>query len=111
MFGNKNYNIDHVDFMWFISDIFTMGVQYGQRSYLCNILEHEWFDIAPIQIVANLAKDAFHVDAEFYDAQALSNTTVDFEKNGRQWSWQYCTEFGFFQKPNMQYPQRSLRMD
>jgi len=87
MFGNTNYNIDHRDFMWFISDIFTMGVQYGRRQYLCTVLEHEWFDVAPMQIVANLAKDAFHVEADFYDADALANTTVDFEKNGRQWSW------------------------
>jgi len=87
MFGNKNYQIDHNDFMWFISDIFTMGVQYGNRTYLCDILEHEWFKIAPIQIVANLAQDAFKVSADQYDAEALMNTTIDTTKNGRQWTW------------------------
>jgi len=87
MFGNTNYLIDRRDFMWFISDIFTMGVQYGNRTYMCDILEHEWFDIAPIQIVANLAKDAFRVKPEEYDSDKLMNTTIDTTKNGRQWTW------------------------
>ena len=28
-------------------------------------------------------------------------------KNIRQWTWQYCTEFGWFQSPNPVYPMRS----
>jgi len=48
MFGVTNFDIDHLDFMSFVSDIWAGGVQYGNRTFLCYILEHEWFDIAPI---------------------------------------------------------------
>jgi hypothetical protein len=37
VFGNKN--VDNGDFMFYIADIFTIGVQYGGRSGLCSILE------------------------------------------------------------------------
>jgi len=40
LFNNKNPNINHGDFMWFISDVFTMGVQYGHRKDMCAIIEH-----------------------------------------------------------------------
>jgi len=29
----------------------------------------------------------------------------------RQWTWQYCTEFGFFQTPNSVFPLRSAEID
>jgi len=34
-----------------------------------------------------------------YDAVNLQNTTIDINSNLRQWTYQYCTEFGFFQVP------------
>jgi hypothetical protein len=37
----------------------------------------------------------------------LTNTTLDINKNMRQWTWQYCTEFGWFQEPNPVYSTRS----
>lgn len=29
----------------------------------------------------------------------------------RQWTYQYCSEFGWFPQPNMIYPQRSLSLN
>lgn len=48
MFNVTNYNIDHADFMFFIADTFAMGVQDGKKVYMCYVLQHEWFDLAPI---------------------------------------------------------------
>lgn len=112
-FGITNYDMDRRDFMSFIADIFAGGIQYGNRTYICTVVEHEWFDIAPIQIVANLAgKDAFNMNGNEYDAEVfVGNTTVDSTKATRQWSWQFCTEFGFFQMPNNLYPMRSPVLD
>jgi hypothetical protein len=31
-----------------------------------------------------------------YSAVALQDTKIDINKNIRQWTYQYCTEFGFF---------------
>lgn len=38
---------------------------------------------------------------------ALRNITVDIAKIARQWSYQFCTEFGFFQTPNEVLPLRA----
>ena len=42
-----------------------------------------------------------------YDARLLSDTTIDINSSLRQWTYQYCNEFGFFQVPNDQQPMRS----
>lgn len=34
----NNSGIDNGDFMFFIADIFTEGIQYGGRSEMCNLL-------------------------------------------------------------------------
>ena len=44
---------------------------------------------------------------EGYDRKLLTNVTYDIDKNMRQWTWQVCTEFGWFQVPNIQHPMRS----
>lgn len=48
LFGVTNYDMDRRDFMSFIAGIWDYAVQYGYRSYLCDIIEHEWFHINPI---------------------------------------------------------------
>lgn len=42
-----------------------------------------------------------------YDADVLANTEVSTTTVGRQWTYQYCTEFGFYQIPNLSFPLRS----
>ena len=38
---------------------------------------------------------------EMYDARSLSSIEIDPEKTQqRQWTWQLCTEFGYFMVPN-----------
>ena len=44
---------------------------------------------------------------EDYDAVTLSKTAIDINKSGRQWTYQYCNEFGFYQTPNDETPMRS----
>jgi len=89
LFGVTNFDMDRRDFMSFIADIWAGGIQYGNRTYLCDVLEHEWFDMAPLEIVASLAgPDAFNMDPNEYDVENfVANTTVDEHKATRQWSW------------------------
>lgn len=46
-FANTNVDIVHGDFMFFIADIFTMGVQYGTRTDLCNLITSASFKEDP----------------------------------------------------------------
>jgi len=104
--GNTNMDIEQGDFMFYIADIFTMGVQYGTRTQMCELIESvEWAD-DPFSALGAYAIQK-GVSADEYDAMALRNTTVDINKNIRQWTYQYCTEFAWFQIPNDQYPMRS----
>ena len=100
-------NIDLGDFFWYLSDVFTMGVQYGGRTAMCDrFAEPSWNMSHPEAGLATFAEEkGVHVDE--YDSESLKNITYDFHKNYRQWTWQYCTEFGWFQEPNTFYPQRS----
>lgn len=79
--------------MFYIADIFTMGVQYGTRTAMCKNLTSAGGDT-----LENLAKYGMskHVAAWQYDASTLSNTTIDINKNFRQWTYQYCTTFGWW---------------
>ena len=52
----------------------------------------------------------YGVKYEDYDAATLSKTEIDTTKAGRQWSYQYCNEFGFYQTPNDTNPMRSMQL-
>jgi len=34
--GNENPDVEYFDFMFYVADIFTMGVQYGTRTQMCS---------------------------------------------------------------------------
>ena len=42
-----------------------------------------------------------------YDSYGLANTTVDVNSSARPWTYQYCTEYGWFQTPSKKNPMRS----
>ena len=46
-----------------------------------------------------------------YDTTLLANTTIDVNSAGRQWTYQYCTEYGFYQTPSEIHPMRSRLLD
>ena len=79
------------DFMWYVSDIFTMGVQYGGRTDLCARLNSTFF--------SNVTSGEFNYTAfgeyatmknvfiEDYDARSLAKTTLNTTNAIRQWTW------------------------
>ena len=102
--------IDKRDFWFYFADIFVMGVQYGTRVSMCEKLEAATDAESLLETVAALGSGA-GVSYDQYDAVSLSGTTIDISSSLRQWTYQYCTEFGFFQTPNVEQPMRhqSLR--
>lgn len=79
------------DFMWYISDIFTMGVQYGGRVEMCvKLTDGTFWDNS----TSSYNYSAFAVYAvargvkiEDYDALSLANTAVNLDNAIRQWTW------------------------
>lgn len=95
LFGSEG--IDNGDFMFYIADTFTLGVQYGGRRELCDIFTSIAGNDMKLQLpVLKQYADRHSVTLNQYDRVALRNTTVNGYDNMRQWTWQYCTEFGWF---------------
>ena len=42
-----------------------------------------------------------------YDSNAIANTKVDVNSSARPWTYQYCTEYGWFQTPSHKNAMRS----
>jgi len=56
--------------MWFLSDVFTMGVQYGKRTEMCELFASAEFNKNYVLGLHNFAKSK-GVTVNQYDAVAL----------------------------------------
>lgn len=80
--------IDNGDFMFYIADTFTLGVQYGGRSDLCDVFSSIASSDMKLQVpVLKQYADKHGVTLNQYDRVALSNTAMNYYDNMRQWSW------------------------
>jgi len=70
-----NMKVD--DFMSFIADIFSGGIQGGKRTEMCNFLTDPKYKNKEVQMLIDLAKKD-GLDPNSYDLVALRNTTIDF---------------------------------
>ena len=103
-------HMSNIDFAMFFADQFAGQVQYGARTKMCDALMEGKF--ASIWYQFNVTKNYFGtMDTEGYYADSLRNTTIDFSKNMRQWTYQTCTEVAYFQTPYRQLKMRSEYLD
>lgn len=89
------------DFMFYYADVFVESVQYGNRTGLCAMMasnagktDEEIFN------AVNAFGVTQGVTAPDYDTILMQDTTIDTHASGRPWTYQYCTEYGFFQIPS-----------
>lgn len=99
---------DPVDFLYLIADTGAAAIQYGMRDTFCNYLDK---GTTPLTGYADFAKYMYSVlgvSAEEITAQgAMSEDPNDYGKfvGQRQWYYQSCTEYGYWQTAN---PESSL---
>lgn len=107
--GTPSEGMRSDDYMFFYADIFVESVQYGNRTKLCDLLKsHEGEDQETIyKAVLDFGSDVAGVNPPDYDTRELAKTEINFATSGRQWTYQYCTEFGFFQVPSEEHRMRS----
>jgi len=78
---------------------------------MCDIFDDHHEDINDLMAaVAKFGADA-GVKYTDYWRVAMSSEKIDFNNAGRQWTYEYCTQFGWFQIPNRFYPMRSIALD
>ena len=79
------------DFMWYIADIFALGVEFGGRVEMCNLLTNGTFYDLKTGIYNYTAFSEYAkvrgVMIEDYDAVSLSNSIVQNNHIARQWTW------------------------
>lgn len=86
LFNSKD--VDKFDFMFYIADIFTLGVQYGGRTEICQLLTSIASSDMKLQLPVLLQFAVKNkVSLAQYDRNALKTTTVNFKDNMRQWTW------------------------
>lgn len=98
---------DPVDFLYLIADTGAAAVQYGMRDKFCTALSSS---PSPLEGYAEFAKNLYKsmgVSAVEMTAQgAMSEVPANYKKGigMRQWYYQSCTEYGYWQNAN---PDRS----
>lgn len=94
----NNTDISNGDFLFYFSDITVMGVQYGDREAMCDLITS---DLTFQGVLRNIAKYAQKISCttDEYDVQSLRKTAYGESLNARQWYYQVCSEFGWLFTP------------
>ena len=98
--GNEGMRTD--DWMFYYADIFLEGVQYGNRTNMCDLLS-TMFEVSDDKIVETMTSwgtNVANVNPGDYDTRVTADTKIDTSASGRPWTFQYCSEYGFFQTPS-----------
>jgi pimeloyl-ACP methyl ester carboxylesterase len=93
--------VDDGDFFYFLADSMAEGVQYGYQAEECGMLldainNNQSVVSAYINYTTTVWGGVMGVPAE-YATSWQQNITVDENKADRQWWFQTCSEFGYFQ--------------
>lgn len=111
---------DADDFLYLIADVGASAVQYGLHDEFCKALVGTGGDVnAATTAYGNFAQRVyamFGVTAFEFSFESAENTDPDAYLSGfgyRQWMYQSCTEFGFFQNAyhDPAYSVRSARIN
>ncbi|KYQ93111.1 peptidase S28 family protein [Tieghemostelium lacteum] len=98
---NAQTLVEDGDFFYWLADSMAEGIQYGFHDQLClpliNAMNNNGDMLATYaNYTANVWGVYLGTPAE-YATSWQQNTTHDIEKADRQWWYQVCTEFGYFQ--------------
>lgn len=100
------------DWLSYLADIPAGAVQYGSRTLLCSILEP--VQNAPAEVITDTlvqyGSETGSNPAD-YDRTTIASTKIDVYSSGRPWTFQYCTEYGWFQTMSEETPMRSPMID
>ncbi len=85
------------DFLYLLADTAAAAVQYGMREQFCHLLEQSGRSgyVQGVQLVAGLFGDMVELSA-----QAAENISLEKHSSSigmRQWFYQSCTEYGYWQ--------------
>lgn len=91
---------DDRDFLYVVADMLSAAVQYGRDKMFCDVLASNpdlisGYAKAGLQVLGAMGSTPFEISLA-----VAERTTVTPDDNLRQWMWQSCREFGWFQVAN-----------
>jgi pimeloyl-ACP methyl ester carboxylesterase len=106
---------DDVDFLYIVADMAAIAIQYGSRQEFCSTVTTA---SDPKAAYAKLGLELFRgfgmTTLEDTAQGNMSENPADYRNNGmRQWLYQSCTEFGYWQVAyhDPKFSSRSARID
>lgn len=100
------------DWMFYYADIFLESVQYGNRTKLCDTLSGSFASQDDIVVaMTQFGTDVAGVNPPDYDTRLIAKTEVDPMSSARPWTFQYCSEYGWFQVPSEENVMRSEMLE
>ncbi|KTD34508.1 serine carboxypeptidase [Legionella moravica] len=97
---------DPVDFLYLIADTGAAAIQYGMRNSFCQALSTSSTPLIGYSDFAKKLYKDMDVSAVEITAQGAMSENPDDYKKGvgtRQWYYQSCTEYGYWQNANPDY--------
>jgi pimeloyl-ACP methyl ester carboxylesterase len=99
IFKASNIRLD-LDFIYVVADILAAAVQYGRHTGFCQALINgqdpiKDYAVAGLQVLTSLGSTPLEISMQ--TAEKVETTPDDMF---RQWMWQSCTQFGWFQVAN-----------
>ena len=99
--GTDAEGMPTADFMAYVGDFPAGEVQYGGSESFCNQIkpleDSSAADIFTTMINAEIAAGNTPIEYDTRPDSKIMSTVIDVDYSGRTWTYQYCTEFGWFQ--------------
>ena len=93
-------NMSTDDFLYWLADVPSGYVQYGHTPEFCARWDAYQFmpekDMFPAVCYYEYNQGNWPWLYETGPGSKITQTTIDTTDSSRQWTWQYCTEFGWF---------------
>lgn len=91
---------NNVDFQYLMADIAAIAVQYGMKKTFCQSLENSQDPITGYANFAKMIYKKWNISPADLTAQGATSIKKEDYLNGfgmRQWLYQSCTEYGYWQ--------------
>jgi len=88
------------DFLSYLADFPAGYIQYGNTLGFCNLYaplaDKSNKEIFNTMIMTEMTKGDGPADYDTRPGTKIHSTKIDYDFAGRTWTYQFCTEFGFF---------------
>ena len=107
---------DPIDFLYLVADVASAAVQYGFHQEFCNSLDVAPDPLSGYAVFTHILLAKMGTHAQDMTAEgAMSEKISDHDKGvgARQWMYQSCTEYGYWQNayPDTLQSTRSAKID